>query len=91
MYQLSKNNHLTLTLHLLAQIRAPAIPHVLHSHHVLLLHLVQQQQRDARHHQLVHDAQTIVHLRLLAALEHGCRVLVQFLRKQIIHAHKNAH
>ena len=43
-----------LTFHLLAQVRAPAIPHVLHCQQVLL-QVMHQQQGDAGHHQLIHD------------------------------------
>lgn len=67
-----------LTFHLLAQVGAPAVPHVLHSQQVLLC-VVHQQQGNARHHQLVHDAEACRHVRLLPGLEHGCCLFVQFL------------
>lgn len=67
-----------LTFHLLAQVGAPAVPHVLHCQQVLLC-VMHQQQRNARHHQLVHDAEARRHVRLLSRLEHGRCLLVQFL------------
>lgn len=54
-----------LTFHLLAQVGAPAVPHILHGQQVLLC-VVNQQQRNARHHQLVHHAEARRHVRLLS-------------------------
>lgn len=64
-----------LTFHLLAQVGAPAVPHVLYRQQVPLC-VVDQQQRDAGHHQLIHDAKASGHLRLFSWLKHGSRLLV---------------
>lgn len=64
-----------LTFHLLAQVGAPAVPHVLHGQQVPV-GVVEEQQRDAGHHQLIHDAQACAHLGLFSRLKHGGRLLI---------------
>lgn len=57
--------HQGLTFHLLTKVGAPAVPHVLYCQQVLLC-VVDQQQRNARHHQLVHDTKACGDIWLLS-------------------------
>lgn len=74
------------TFHLLAQVGAPTVPHVLHSHQVSV-GVVGQQHRDAGDHQVIHEDQAFGHLWFLSRLKHGRCLIIQLLlggRKQIL-------